>query len=84
MEEIKLLAPVENMDKVSYAILSLSTVSSPPNFCLISLSQYPLISSYHHLLKYIQVICIGMNYVDHCTEQGFPIPTGKPGNPNMD
>ena len=24
----------------------------------------------------LQVICIGMNYVDHCTEQDFPIPKG--------
>ena len=22
-----------------------------------------------------KVICIGMNYVDHCVEQNFPIPT---------
>ena len=22
-----------------------------------------------------KVICVGMNYVDHCTEQNFPIPT---------
>jgi 2-keto-4-pentenoate hydratase/2-oxohepta-3-ene-1,7-dioic acid hydratase in catechol pathway len=22
-----------------------------------------------------KVICIGMNYVEHCTEQGMPVPT---------
>ena len=22
-----------------------------------------------------KIVCIGMNYVDHCTEQNFPIPT---------
>lgn len=22
-----------------------------------------------------KVLCVGMNYVDHCTEQGFPVPT---------
>ena len=28
------------------------------------------------MLKYVleQVLCIGMNYVDHCEEQGMPIP----------
>ncbi len=22
-----------------------------------------------------KVLCVGLNYVDHCTEQGLPIPT---------
>lgn len=32
-------------------------------------------SCFNYLCGALRIICIGMNYVDHCTEQNMPVPT---------
>jgi 2-keto-4-pentenoate hydratase/2-oxohepta-3-ene-1,7-dioic acid hydratase in catechol pathway len=49
-----------------------AAMSSPSGHFCIAKSQFTMKAPIYGPEK---VLCVGMNYVDHCVEQGFPIPT---------